>query len=591
MKKSWVIFLCLLMSLSLVLSACGGGGNAAEPSKEPVQEQQGNESGKKEDGEQASDPGEAEFINEGIVKASDPSKSPANAMARTDTLIIGMQAPAGIFHPLYAETVYDNYVTKTLFRAMLEVQKDGTYAPALAEKYEVSPDNLTHTYKLKEGLKFSDGSPLTAEDVAFTITVLHDKSYDGPMDIIRDAKIKGGKEYFDGKATSIEGIKVIDPLTIEFTTIEPSALAQSSIGATGILSKAYYGKDYKQGNLSYMNDLFTKPLGNGPYKLDKFQAGQDVSFVANENYFKGVPKIPKLIYKFTTDETNAQLLQTGETDMDFISANLDNFELLQSMGFLDISLFPTNGYGYIAFNHNRAKFQDVKVRQALAYGLDREQIVEAVYQGYADVINVPQSKLSWAYTDEVNKYEFDLEKAKQLLEEAGWKVGADGIREKDGEKFTINFAATSPNVVNDAIIPVAQANYKELGIQFVAEQMDFNAVVEKRKKGDFDMLFMAWRLDPDPQGAQNNFITGGSWNEIGYSNKKVDELFEKGGKTLDIEERKAIYKELYQEINEDLPYIFMYQRRDMWGNNARFTGLDMSPYRDFSYGVDALMIN
>ncbi|MDU5142806.1 MAG: ABC transporter substrate-binding protein [Paenibacillus dendritiformis] len=557
MRKSWVIFLCLLMSLSLVLSACTGGGDAAEPSKEPAQEQQGNEPEKKEDGEPASEPEESGIANEGFFKASDPSQSPATATSRTDTLIIGMTAPAGIFHPLYAETAYDQYVMRTLFKAMLEVEKDGTYAPVLAEKYEVSPDNLTHTYKLKEGLKFSDGSPLTAEDVAFTITVLHDKSYDGPMDIIREGKIKGGKEYYDGKATSIEGIKVIDPLTIEFTTFEPSALAQSAIGATGILSKAYYGKDYKQGNLSYMNDLFTKPLGNGPYKLDKFQAGQDVSFVANEHYFKGAPKIPKLIYKFTTDETNAQLLQTGETDMDFISANLDNFELLQSMGFLDISLFPTNGYGYIAFNHNRAKFQDVKVRQALAYGLDREQIVEAVYQGYAEVINVPQSKLSWAYTDEVNKYEFDLEKAKQLLEEAGWKVGADGIREKDGE----------------------------------AEQMDFNAVVEKRKKGDFDMLFMAWGLDPDPQGAQNNFITGGSWNEIGYSNKKVDELFDKGGKTLDIEERKAIYKELYQEINEDLPYIFMYQRRDMWANNARFTGLDMSPYRNFSFGVDALMIN
>ncbi|MDG0876385.1 ABC transporter substrate-binding protein [Paenibacillus thiaminolyticus] len=588
MRKSWIMLLCLLMSLALVLSACSGS-DPAKPSTEPVQEQ-GSEPEKKEDGGKAAESEESGFVTEGIVKASDPGKSSAAATARTDTLIIGMQAPAGIFHPLYAETVYDNYVTRTLFRAMLEVQKDGTYAPLLAEKYEVSPDNLTHTYKLKEGLKFSDGSPLTAEDVAFTITVLHDKSYDGPMDIIREAKIKGGKEYFDGKASSIDGIKVIDPLTIEFITVEPSALAQSSIGATGILSKAYYANDYKQGNLSYMNDLFTKPLGNGPYKLEKFQAGQDVSFVANENYFKGAPKIPKLIYKFTTDETNAQLLQTGETDMDFISANLDNFELLQSMGFLDISLFPTNGYGYIAFNHNRAKFQDVKVRKALAYGLDREQIVEAVYQGYAEVINVPQSKLSWAYTDEVDKYEFNLEKAKQLLEDAGWKVGADGIREKDGEKFTINFTATSPNVVNDAIIPVAQANYKELGIEFIAEQMDFNAVVEKRKKGDFDMLFMAWRLDPDPQGAHNIFITGGSWNEIGYSNKKVDELFEKGGKTLEIEERKAIYKDLYQEINEDLPYIFMYQRRDMWANNARFTGLDISPYRDFSYGIDGLMI-
>lgn len=578
MKKKFSIIMCLFLSLTLVLSACGGSDSGNSDSAGQANQESSNNG---TDGELASD---------GLIPATDKSKSPATATDREDTIIIGILAPSGIFNPIFSESLYDAFVTQSLFSGLLQINKDGTYSTNLAEDYSISEDKLTYTFKLKDGLKFSDGSPLTAEDVAFTLTLLHDKSYDGPSDIIKDAAIKGGQEYKDGKAASVEGIKVVDPNTIEVTTLEPRALALSAIGSSGILSKAYYGKDYKQGNLSYMKDLFTKPLGNGPYKLDKFVPGQEAVLSANENFHLGAPKIPHLIYKFTTDETNVQLLQTGATDMDMVAVSKDQVEQLQELGFLDINLFRTNGYGYIAFNHNKEMFKDKRVRQALAYGLDREQIVDAVYQGYADVINIPQSKDSWSYTDEVTKYDYNLEKAKQLLDEAGWTVGADGIREKDGQKFKVTFTASSPNPVNDAIIPVAQANWKELGIELTAEQMDFNAVVEKRKKGDFDMMFLAWSLDPDPQSGENVFKTGGSQNDIGYSNPLLDELFKKAGSEVDVEQRKPIFKEIYQELNEDLPYIFMYQRRDMWATNARIQGFDMSPYRKFMADLNTIQI-
>ncbi|MFL1674499.1 ABC transporter substrate-binding protein [Paenibacillus thiaminolyticus] len=583
MKKRFSIIMCLLLSLTLVLSACGGSDSGNGDSAGQANQESSNNGG-------ADNGTDGELVSDGLIPATDKSNSPATATNRTDTAIIGITAPSGIFNPIFAESAYDVFVTESLFNGLLQINKDGTYSTDLAEDYTISDDKLTYTFKLKDGLKFSDGSALTAEDVAFTLTLLHDKSYDGPSDIIKDAAIKGGQEYKDGKATSIEGIKVIDPKTIEVTTLKPRALALGAIGDTRIMSKAYYGKDYKQGDLSYMKDLFTKPLGNGAYKLDKFVPGQEAVLSANENFHLGAPKIPHLIYKFTTDETNVQLLQTGETDMDMVTVSKDQVEQLQELGFLDINLFRTNGYGYIAFNHNKEMFKDKRVRQALAYGLDRQQIVDAVYQGYAEVIDIPQSKDSWSYTDEVTKYDFNLEKAKQLLDEAGWTVGADGIREKDGQKFKITFTASSPNPVNDAIIPVAQANWKELGIELIAEQMDFNAVVEKRKKGDFDMMFLAWSLTPDPQSSENVFKTGGSQNDIGYSNPKLDELFEKSGSEVDVEKRKPIFKEIYQELNEDLPYIYLYQRRDMWATNARIQGFDMSPYRKFTTDLSTIQI-
>lgn len=575
MKKIFSSVLSVVMVSSLVLAGCAKEKTSESPSASTAPTTAASTAPSASVAPSAAPEG---FVSEGVIEASDPSKNPGTATDRKDTIIVGVDAPDGVFNPIYMESAYDQYVTYSMFNDLIQVAKDGSYAPWLATSWDVSADNLVYTFHLDPNAKFSDGTPVTADDVAFTQTVINDKSYDGPIDATL-SYLKGADAYREGKATSIEGIKVVDANTIEFTTTQVSPKAITVLGGP-VLSKAYYGKDYKQGSLEYMKDLHQKPLGNGPYALEKYVAGQEVDLKINESYGGKKPTIAKLIYKVTTEETRMQMLQSGEIDMDMVTVNQDNVDELKSYGFLNLNIFPTNGYGYITFNHKHEQFKDAKVRQALAYGLNRKDIVDAVYQGYADVINVPQSKVSWAYAEGTNSYDFDLEKAKALLDEAGWKVGADGIREKDGKKFTINFVASSPNPVNDAIIPIAKENYKELGIDFVPDQMEFNKVLEKRKAGDFDMLFMAWGLTPDPDST-NIFGTKGTQNEVGYSNAKVDELLAKGLTEVDPEKRKPVYQELYQVINEDLPYIFMYQRRDMWAINSRIQGFDISPYKDF----------
>lgn len=517
---------------------------------------------------------------EGYIKATDSSKNPIKD--RKDTLVIGIDAPEEVFNPLYAESTYDAYVSNTVFEGLITVDDKGIPKEALAEKYSVSDDGLKYSFKLKDGLKFSDGSPLTTEDVAFTYMLGSDATYDGPLDFVNSTKIKGAKAYKEGTASTIEGIKIVDDKNIEFTLEDVNADAIYDF-STGILSKAYYGKDYKQGNLDYIKGFHKTPLGAGQYKLVKTVAGQEVDLVANDNYHLGRPNIANIIYKVTSEETRMQMLQTGEIDMDMVTVNQDNVQSLKDAGFIDLHIFPTNGYGYIGFNFKNPKFQDQKVRQALAYGLNRKEIVDAVYAGgFADVINVPQSKVSWAYYKGDNTYEFNKDKAIELLEEAGWKVGSDGIREKEGVKLEIKFTASTPNAVNDALIPVAQANYKEIGVKFEAEQMDFNAVREKVTNGTAEMFFMAWGLTPSPDST-GIFGTNGAQNKTAYSNTKVDELLAKGLKETNTEKRKEIYKELYKVINEDLPYIFLYQRRDMWAVNSRVKGFDdqITPYKDF----------
>lgn len=576
MTKKWSLMLVLVLALTMALSACGGGNKEAN---EPAATNNGTNTG-----ESTNTPTEpAEVQTTGLIKATDPSLSPELANNRKDTLIVGMIDPKGVFSPLFMETAYDYYVNYSVFDSFIEVKADGSYVNSLAEKVDVSEDGLKYTYHLKPGVTFTDGTPMTVKDYAFTMKLFFDKSYDGESSPL-SWNIVGGQEYHDGTATDISGIKVIDDHTVEVSVTEFSALTKVELGNVYILSEAYYGKDYKQGNLESVKAFNSKPLGSGQYKITSYKAGQEIVMEANENYFRGTPKIKNVIFKTTSDTTNMAMIQAGETDMDNIAVSEDNVEALKELGFLDINILPNNGYGYIQFNHNNVKFKDQKVRQALTYGLNRKDIVEAIYGPYAEVINIPESKVSWAYTDEnIEHYDFDTEKAKALLDEAGWVVGADGIREKDGVKFKINFSATAGNPVVDALVPIMTTNYKDLGIDIVAETLEFNAIMDKKTNGDFDMFFAAWGLTPDPDNTV--YITKGAQNDTGYSNAKVDELMAAGKKELDVEKRKVIYKEMYQELNKDVPLIWMYQRTNMTAVNARAQGFDISPYKDFPFSL------
>jgi len=561
MTKKWSLMLVFVLALTLVLSACGD-------KKESNNSNNSNNSNSNQES--------------GLIKASDLSKNPDQAKNRKDTFIIGMTDPKGIFNPLFMETAYDFYVVYSTFDTLITYKADGSYENSLADKVEVSEDNLTYTYTLKDA-KFVDGTPVTSKDYLFTWKAILDPSYDGDIDGL-SANIVGAKEYREGTASEISGIKIIDDRKFSVTVSEYTALTPVDLGFVFIMPEGYYGKDYKQGSLESIKALNSEPVGSGQFKVTSYKAGQEIVLEANEDYFRGAPSIKNLIFKTTTDSTNLAMLQSGETDMNNIVVSEDNVEALKAMGFMDINILPNNGYGYVAFNHDHEILSDVKVRQALTYGLNRAEIVEGIYGPYADVINIPQSKVSWAYTEEdINTFDFDTEKAKSLLDEAGWKVGADGIREKDGKKLKLNFSATANNPVVDALLPIMTLNYKELGIDLTAETLEFNAIMDKKTKGDYDMFFAAWGLTPDPDNTI--FISDGAQNDFGYSNPEVDKLMAEGKKELDVEKRKAIYKKMYQLINEDAVFIYMYQRTNMEAYNARAQGFDISPYKDFPFSL------
>ncbi|WP_438434319.1 ABC transporter substrate-binding protein [Gorillibacterium sp. sgz500922] len=578
MKKRWIALLSLTLALSAALSACGkDGGSAAGNSSSPAAGTAGATTAASAAPSASTAPAEAA---NGLQLASDLSKLPEAAKKRTDTVIVGLTDPSGAFTPYFTQSGYDGNVNSLLFAPLVTVDNKGVPVAALAESWDISPDQLTYTFHLRKDAKFSDGSPLTADDVAFTWTLLHDKAYDGDTDFSL-VKVKGGSAYKDGSATSVEGIKVIDPQTISVTLEQVNATALLYLGGE-VLPKAYYGKDYKQGNLDALKALITKPLGNGPYKLEKFIPGQEVRFVANENYYAGKPKIEHFIYK-TTDGDTWQFIETGEQDFGGFSATQDNIDKLKKLGFLNLQPYIANNYGYMQFNHEHEALKDKRVRQALTYGLDRKTIYVDSNQGAAQVANIPASPVSWSYTEDgINPYNYDPEKAKALLDEAGWTVGSGGIREKDGKKLTIHFIG-SKKKTTDVLIAVAKENYAAIGVDFQPEQFaDFNAQITKYDSGDYDLVAFSTSLLTDPADGVVDFLNG---NVKGYDNPKVKELYNKAIATTDIEQRKAIYKELYQVVNDDLPYMFTSYNKSVYGYNGRIQGIEVNPSRGISVSL------
>ncbi|OME70703.1 ABC transporter substrate-binding protein [Paenibacillus odorifer] len=569
MRKNAIVITSLLLTGSLLLSACANNSNNESSS--------GNNAaaGSNSTNVEATTP--AETVPAGALSepftATDLSKLPAVAQKRTDTIIVGLTDPSGAFTPYFQQSGYDGNVSSLLYASLVTVDDKGVPTPELAESWDVSDDQLTYTFHLRKDLKFSDGSPLTADDVAFTWTIQYDKSYDGSSQL-PSLNVKGGKAYKDGTSTAIEGIKVIDPQTISVTLEQPNATALVQLGSN-VLSKAYYGKDYKFGDLEYIKKLHEKPLGDGPYKLEKFIPGQEVRFVANENYFKGKPKTEHFIYK-TTEGDVWQFVETGEVDYASFSATDENIEKLKALGFVNIIPYTPSTYGYLQVNLKHEQLKDKLVRQAIVYGLDRQSIYVDAAQGAGSIANIPASPISWSYTEEgINPYKYDPEKAKQLLDEAGWTVGAGGIREKDGKPLTIHYLG-SKSKNTDIFIAVAKENFEALGIDFQPEVFaDFNSLVSKVEGGDYDLVSFSTSMLTDPADGFMQFFDG----EItDYDNPKFLELYNKALATTDIEARKAVYKELYQLFNDELPIIFTSYKKTVYAYNGRIENLSVSPF-------------
>lgn len=575
-KRKLVALLTAGLAASMLFVACGGGANNTA---------QGNGNGS-ESGGTTKDLSKPERI-----EASNPSALPDAAKNRTDTLIVGTTDPKGEFVPIYSSTLYDSWVNKLVFDGLITNNEKGEPIPNVAESYEVSEDGKTYTFKLNKGIKFTNGQELTAKDVAFTFTSICDPGYDGPrMDAVNN--LVGYEEYNKGDASSVEGIKVIDDYTISFTNKNTDAAGIWNFGY-GIMPESVY--KFEKGNFQAVKDKLLEPVGSGAYKFVHFKPGQEVKFEKNADYWKGEPKIPYIVMKVTNAQTLLQELMAGTVDIDRVGAKPENIDPLKQAGFLNLDLYMQNGYGYIGLNYGSDKVKDPKVRQALLYGLNRDGFMQSYYQGYGQVYNSHILPTSWAYNPDVPKYEYNPEKAKELLDEAGWKdTNGNGVRDKDGVELELQWLTYTGSKYVDALIPIVQQSWEQIGVKVTPELMEFGTMMDKVNNREYDIFNGAWNLsiDPDPSGIFAIFqdVPGG-FNNIGWRNEEADKLLKEGKGTTNQEERKKAYAEWQLKFSEDVPYILLGNAQEMFASNSRVKGYNPSTYIDWTHDVYKLELD
>lgn len=576
MKRKLVVLLTAGLAASMLFVACGGGANNTAQGN-------GNSS---ESGGTTKDLSKPERI-----EASNPSALPEAAKNRTDTLIVGTTDPKGEFVPIYSSTLYDSWVNKLVFDGLITNNEKGEPIPNVAESYEVSEDGKTYTFKLNKGIKFTNGQELTAKDVAFTFTSICDPGYDGPrMDAV--SNLVGYEEYNKGDAKSVEGIKVIDDYTISFTNKNVDAAGIWNF-EYGIMPESVY--KFEKGNFQAVKDKLLEPVGSGAYKFVHFKPGQEVKFEKNPDYWKGEPKIPYIVMKVTNAQTLLQELMAGTVDIDRVGAKPENIDPLKQAGFLNLDLYMQNGYGYIGLNYGSDKVKDPKVRQALLYGLNRDGFMQSYYQGYGQVYNSHILPTSWAYNPDVPKYEYNPEKANQLLDEAGWKdTNGNGVRDKDGVELELQWLTYTGSKYVDALIPIVQQSWEQIGVKVTPELMEFGTMMDKVNNREYDIFNGAWNLsiDPDPSGifAISQDVPGG-FNNIGWRNEEADKLLKEGKGTTNQEERKKAYAEWQLKFSEDVPYILLGNAQEMFASNSRVKGYNPSTYIDWTHDVYKLELD
>jgi peptide/nickel transport system substrate-binding protein len=481
-----------------------------------------------------------------------------------DALIEGSIGEPTTLIPMLAGDAPSQDVASLILNGLVKYDTDLRIIGDLAESWDISKDGLVITFHLKKGVKWTDGFEFTADDVLFGYqTIVNDKT---PTAYSEDFK-------------QVKKAEVLDRYTFRVTYAKPFAPALSSWGNLVILPKHLLeGKDVTQ------SPLGRDPVGLGPYKLKKWVPGQELILDSNHDYFDGRPYIDRFIYRIIPDSATMFLeLQTGGVDM--MSLTPIQYTKQTDDAFFRNNFqkyrFPSFAYTYLGFNLKHPFFKDKRVRQAIAYAINKREIVDVVLFGLGTVATGPYVPHTWPYNPNVQRYDYNPERAKELLRSAGWKMGSDGILEKNGRRFEFTILTNMGNSLRMNTATIIQWRLAQIGIKVnirVLEWSTFiNEFIDKRR---FEAVILGWSIGLDPD--QYDIWYSGKtrqkeFNFVSYSNPDVDALLKKGRSTFDIKERKKAYDRLQEILADDLPYVFLYVPDATVIVNGRFKGIKPSP--------------
>lgn len=494
-----------------------------------------------------------------------PVESHKGPVAYGDTIIEGTIGDANTLLPVLASDSASSEINGLVYSSLVRYDKDLKIEGELAESWEISADNLTITFHLRPGVTWHDGTPFTAEDVLFTYRL-----YIDPKTPTAYA------EQYRQVATA----EVLDPTTFRVSYRQPLAKALISWGELSVLPRHLLeGEDVTK------SPLARHPVGTGPFRFVEWKPGEKIVLEANPDYFEGRPYLDRVVYRIIPDESTMFLeLQAG--GLDTMGLNPIQYQTqTDSPAFKRQFVkyrYPAFAYTYLGYNLNRPLFQDKRVRQALSYAINKKEIIEGVLLGLGQESTGPYKPGTWPYNAAVKRYPYDPERARTLLAEAGWTDSdGDGILDKDGKPFAFTIVTNQGNDQRVKSGEIIQRRFREIGVDVKLRVIEWASFLnEFINPGNFDATILGWTvpIDPDGYNVWHSSKTGPrELNFVGFKNAEVDELLEKGRRTLETAERKQYYDRFQEILAEEQPYTFLYVPDALPVVAYRFQGIEPAP--------------
>jgi len=599
-KKNLTSLFALLIVVAMLVAACGpaatdvatdepGTGQEAEPTAaQPA--------------ETAVEPAETEAVEPTAEESTGAEGGWVTEVSFAD---------ADNLNPILSSDDMSSDVQSLLYgAAVVRDAQSGEWIPQLTTGWEVSEDGLTYTFHVLEGVNWSDGTPVTGKDFAYTFQAL----MSGQVVSQRLSAV----DY-------VEAVNLVDDYTVEIVYTEVNCVALGEL-SLGWLPAHIYAQDF--------SDIMDSPentapsVVNGPFLFQEWVKDDHITLVRNPDYYLGAPKLEGYLWRIVPDATiGTQQLKTGEVDI-YDGVEPKYMAELQAEASLTVFEYDDDGYVYVAFNMGDPAnpqprldeasgaviedhgvhpiLSDVRVRQAITYATDRQAVIERVRFG----LGIPMEAnvipaIDWAFNADLESRAFDPERAAALLEEAGWTdQDGDGIREchgcmyaEEGAPLALKLQTNSGNETRESIGLVLQDQLSELGAQIEFETVEWNAFLDILLGQTFDLIIIGWTgvgSDPDDEalfGSINDLPTAG-FNFVSYYNTEVDELL-KQGKTVPgcaVEDRAPIYKQIQENIYEESPYVFLYAVKTLLVYNNRIGGMEAGPW-DFRQNAHEWYIN
>ncbi|MBU0672554.1 MAG: peptide-binding protein [Candidatus Margulisbacteria bacterium] len=478
-----------------------------------------------------------------LIKLPDPSSADPHGR-----LVFALGGEVSVLNPILSTDSTSSAVEGTIFTGMTKINEKLEVVPDLAKSWRVSKDGRVWTFKLRRDVKWHDGHPFTAEDVVFTFNSILDPKVNS---------VRRSDYIIDGEPIKF---KALDKFTVQALLPKPFAPFLVRSGMSVIPKHLLAGIDI---NTAAFN---RQPVGTGPFILKEWVTGDHLTVVRNPNYYLGNPKLAEIIFKIIPDE-NARLvaLEAGEIDQAGIPPK--DYKRMKSLAGINVFEFDNLVYTYLGFNLANPKFKDKRVRQALAYATNKDQLVNLIFKGLASPAYAPSAPISWAYSDKVAKYPYNPEKARKLLAEAG------------AEELEFTILTNQGNKEREKAAVILQQQFKKVGVKVSVRIMEWSALLKivnaNNDPKDFETVLMGWSLglDPDAYSIWHSSQYPRGFNFIDYHNRKVNQLLEKGRTTMAKDKRKKIYAKLWEEIASDQPYLFLWYPKTVVGVSERVGGL------------------